>query len=152
METTFDSRDIEAKLAELLDEKAELLACVEEAEKALLFAEINDASDTGDLTEKVSSAKENLRAWEEDEDCGGSMVSLVKLREDVNSSEWSDGVLFIHASYWVKYVEEMLKDIGEMPSSIPSYIEIDWDATAENVRADYSAVDFDGGTYYYRDC
>jgi hypothetical protein len=29
-------------------------------------------------------------------------------------------------------------------------VEIDWEATARNVRTDYTAVDFDGVTYWIR--
>ena len=45
---------------------------------------------------------------------------------------------------------ELVSDIGDMPREIPPYIEIDWEATAENIRADYMSVDFDGVTYYVR--
>lgn len=33
----------------------------------------------------------------------------------------------------------------------PSWIEIDWEKTAANVQQDYSSLDWDGVTYYYRD-
>jgi hypothetical protein len=29
-------------------------------------------------------------------------------------------------------------------------VEIDWDATARNVRDDYTPVEIDGATYWYR--
>jgi hypothetical protein len=44
----------------------------------------------------------------------------------------------------------MTYHIGDMPKEIPSYIVIDWDATAENIQADYTSVDFDGVTYWIR--
>ena len=37
-----------------------------------------------------------------------------------------------------------------MPREIPSYIEIDWDATADNLKVDYSEIEIDGDTYFYR--
>lgn len=51
---------------------------------------------------------------------------------------------------WVDYVQELCEEIGAVPRDTPSYIEIDWKATAENVRADYNSVEFNGLTYYYR--
>jgi hypothetical protein len=50
----------------------------------------------------------------------------------------------------VDYCQELLEDIGDIPKGLPGYIVIDWEATAENLKADYSTVDFDGQTYYYR--
>jgi hypothetical protein len=44
----------------------------------------------------------------------------------------------------------MLEDCGDIPKGIPSYIEIDWEATASNIRVDYSSVEIDDVTYWYR--
>lgn len=63
--------------------------------------------------------------------------------------DWYPGTLIRH-SYFVEYCEELVKDIGDMPRDIPSYLVIDWDATADNLKVDYQSVDFDGVEYYYR--
>lgn len=73
------------------------------------------------------------------------------MRENVDSSEWEHGLALVRSDYFVEYVEEMLKDCGELPQEMPWYIEIDWEKTAENIKADYSEVEFEGHTYYYRD-
>ena len=49
-----------------------------------------------------------------------------------------------------EYVEELVTDCGYISKDLPSWIEIDWKATANNVRQDYSEVDFRGTTYLYR--
>lgn len=59
-------------------------------------------------------------------------------------------VTLIRDSYFTDYAQELVYDIGDMPREIPSYIEIDWEATARNIRMDYSSVEFDGVTYWYR--
>ena len=59
-------------------------------------------------------------------------------------------ITLIHESYFVEYCEELVKDVGDLPKEIPSYIEIDWDKTAENMKWDYSSIEIDGNTYYYR--
>ncbi len=46
---------------------------------------------------------------------------------------------------------KLLEDIGDLPSDLPSYIEIDWDKTADNLRVDYSEVEYQGTTYLVRD-
>ena len=64
-------------------------------------------------------------------------------------SDWYP-VTLICDSYFTDYAREMLHDCGDIPRDIPHYIEIDWDATARNVRVDYAATDIDGVTYWYR--
>jgi len=56
----------------------------------------------------------------------------------------------IRNSYFVAAMRELVQDIGDLPRDIPSYLEIDWDATAENLRVDYSSVDIGDLTYWYR--
>lgn len=56
----------------------------------------------------------------------------------------------IAEDYFVTAMQELVTDIGDLPQEIPSYLEIDWEATAENLKADYSEVELDGETYYHR--
>ena len=63
---------------------------------------------------------------------------------------WDHGEILIRHTYFKEYCKELCEDLGEIPKDIPSYIEIDWDATAENLRVDYTEVDFDGVPYYVR--
>jgi hypothetical protein len=59
-------------------------------------------------------------------------------------------VTLICDSYFTDYAREMLHDCGDIPRDIPHYIEIDWDATARNIRVDYTPTEIDGVTYWYR--
>ena len=56
----------------------------------------------------------------------------------------------IRDSYFPDYARDMLEDCGEIPRDIPYYIAIDWEATAENILVDYSYIDIQDATYYYR--
>jgi len=56
----------------------------------------------------------------------------------------------IHENYFTEYCMEMLADCGELPAEIPDYIAINEEATAENLKADYTEIDFDGQTYFVR--
>jgi hypothetical protein len=62
---------------------------------------------------------------------------------------WYPGHL-IRDTYFVEYCEDMVKDIGDLPKDLPRYLAIDWDKTADNLRVDYSSVEFEGTTYWYR--
>ncbi len=59
-------------------------------------------------------------------------------------------VTLISEDYFTEYAKDLVQAIGDLPRDIPSYLEIDWDATAENIKVDYSTVEIDGDTYYYR--
>lgn len=59
-------------------------------------------------------------------------------------------VTLIADGYFTEYAQELVSDIGDLPRDIPTYIEIDWEATARNIRMDYTSVEVDGFTYYYR--
>ncbi|EIP87405.1 hypothetical protein A33K_15424 [Burkholderia humptydooensis MSMB43] len=59
-------------------------------------------------------------------------------------------VTLVRDSYFEDYARELVEDIGDLPKGLPAYIEVDWAATARNIRADYSSVEFDDVTFWYR--
>lgn len=59
-------------------------------------------------------------------------------------------ITLIHESYFTEYCKELCADIGDIPENIPDYIVIDWDATAKNLKVDYSEVEINRHTYLYR--
>src|SRR5262249_45105724 len=66
------------------------------------------------------------------------------------SPDWTYGSTLVRDSYFTTYTQELCEDIGDVPRNLPSYIEIDWEATARNIRQDYTSVEFDGVTYWVR--
>lgn len=128
-----DSRDIIERLNEL--------------EKDIIDACGKDAGDFGDIETWLDYAEsENVEAVEE-------YRNLYKLQEQCEDlSDWEHGETLVHASYWVDYVYDLLRDCGDLPKDIPHYIEIDWDATANNIEQDYMRVDFGGEEYLIRNC
>jgi hypothetical protein len=81
------------------------------------------------------------------------LIDLLALKDECeNVSDWKYGETLIHSSYWVDYVYDLLRDCGDLPKDIPHYIEIDWDATANNIEQDYMRVDFGGEEYLIRNC
>lgn len=78
---------------------------------------------------------------------------LDDLKGNGGDEEWRGDwypVTLIRDSYFTEYAQELVQDIGDLPNGIPSYIEIDWEATARNIRMDYTSIDIDGETYWYR--
>ena len=128
-----DSCDVIARIEELESERADL---------------VSEAED--DTNAAVDESREVLKAW--DEENAEELKVLKSLADEAEgcADDWRDGATLVRESYWAEYCRELVSDIGDMPREIPPYIEIDWEATAENIRADYMSVDFDGVTYYVR--
>ena len=57
-------------------------------------------------------------------------------------------VTLIRDMYFNDYMDDMLEECGEIPKNLPGYltITVDYDA----LKQDYSEVEFEGETYYYR--
>ena len=64
--------------------------------------------------------------------------------------DWKYGAQLIREDYFPTYCEDLVQDIGDLPRDMPSYLVVDWEATARNLKVDYTEVDFDGVTYLVR--
>jgi hypothetical protein len=109
----------------------------------------DDVIDSRDVIARIDELEndENLDLVEVAE-----LDALKALAEEAEqyAEDWSYGSTLIRDSYFTDYAEELCKDIGQLPRDIPDYIVIDWEATAENLKADYTSVDFDGVEYWVR--
>lgn len=56
----------------------------------------------------------------------------------------------IRDSHFIDYVQDMVMDCGDIPKEFPTYIHIDWESTANDLRFDYSCVYVCGQKYWYR--
>jgi hypothetical protein len=64
--------------------------------------------------------------------------------------DWYPATL-IAEGYFTEYAEDFAIDIGAVKRDAPwPNTHIDWEAAAEDLKSDYSEVDFDGSTYFYR--
>ena len=138
-----DSRDVIERIAEL----QELADAVSEAEAEL--ADMDNAS-----AEEIEAAEEALAdaLAKFDDDAQEELAALKSLAEEAEgyAADWQYGETLIRDSYFVEYCQELVEDCGDLPKDLPHYIEIDWEATARNIRMDYTSVDFDGVTYWIR--
>jgi hypothetical protein len=122
-----------------------------------------DVMDSRDVIEALEEMESDFEDWKADfdEDPPGDeeypdWEELVALRNFVEQAscvdDWEYGVSIIHEDYFTEYCKEMLADIGEIPKDLPWYIEsnLNWDGVADDLKADYIEVDFNGVTYYIR--
>lgn len=133
-----DSRDLIEKREEL---KQQVLDS---------FNETFPQYETDDF-EDILFEEEEIQNWKEDWlDEIAEITDIEKLEDEVSCSEFNFGIYFIEEGDFVDYVEDLLKDCGDIPRDFPSWIEIDYENTAENVKQDYSEVEYRGVTYLYR--
>lgn len=85
-----------------------------------------------------------------------SLVKLVsELRQEAMSGDTpEDGIFLVRESDFEDYAEELWEETTdssdrELATKWP-YTHIDWEAAANDLRQDYTSIEFDGVTYYYR--
>lgn len=132
LEDIIDSRDVIERIEEL---EAEL-------------EELTDAVDDAETPDEQDEAAEALADFDDSE--------LIALQDLANEAEgyaldWHHGETLVRETYFTEYAQQLAEDIGAVDSdaSWPNTY-IDWEAAAEALLMDYTAVDFDGVTYYVR--
>jgi len=106
----------------------------------------DDCINSRNIQERI----DHLESLDEEED-KEELQSLLSFKEEVQSEEWDSGIGFIRESYFREYTEEFAEDIGAIGRDRTWPLNhIDWEAAANELLIDYSSVEFDGITYYYR--
>ena len=131
-----DVRDVIARFEVLRDERADL-----------------ESEAVDDTSVVKSEARKTLNAWDEANDTEFS--TLKSLLEDLKGNggdEQFEGdwypVTLIRDSYFESAMDELLKDIDDLPKNLPCYLTITVDYKA--LQMDYSSVEFEGVTYWFR--
>lgn len=136
-EDLIDSRDVIARIAEL------------EGEREILSDQHHEAENDGER----ATASAALDEW----DTGDAGAELKGLRALVDEAEgycpdWRHGAALIRDSYFETYARDLAEDISgaELRAASWPFDHIDWEAAAEALKMDYTAVEFDGVTYWVR--
>lgn len=147
MSNILDTRDLQDRLDELQKLKEALEDARTDVDELLAI----DASEKTETWESdLSEARDTLEQAETEfsSDEQDELTELEALSEEV--SEWSSGNQLIPEDDFEDYCKELCEDIGDIPRDFPSYIVIDWESTAQNLKADYSEIEYQGTTYLYR--
>jgi hypothetical protein len=128
-----DSQDVIERIQELEAELTALNEAIDEAEGDAKADAISDAEDW------ILANNDELNA----------LQALASEAEDY-APDWQHGATLVRESYWPTYAKQLVEDTGELPKDLPDWIVIDWEATADNLRVDYTEVEFDGVTYFVR--
>jgi hypothetical protein len=67
------------------------------------------------------------------------------------SSDWKYGATLIRDSHFQAYAQDFAEDIGAIDRNAEWPLGcIDWEKAADELKSDYTAVEFDGVTYWVR--
>ena len=145
-----DTRDLHDRLEELKLKQDEIQNKKDELAELNNYVPNEDEQEEHD--ERLKGAIEELRDMEVyfDEDEQKELEELENMESEI--PEWQHGETLIPEDDWVEYCEELCTDLGYISQDFPWWIEIDWKATAENIKVDYSEIEYQGTTYLYRSC
>ena len=129
-----DSRDVIERIEEL------------EAELESIF---EDATNEGGL-DFDDWLKDGQEGSQDDID---EYLLLKALAEECEgyAPDWLHGATLINESYFEDYARELAEDVGDISKDThwPATC-IDWEQAANELKIDYTEVDFDGTAYYIR--
>lgn len=108
--------------------------------------------DSSDIERRIEELNELRDEGEIDSDDLAELVALEKVASVGRDycDDWEYGATLIRDSYFTDYAMDFLEECGDIPQNLPSYIVIDREATAEAIQQDYTAIDYDGVTYWVR--
>lgn len=117
----------------------------------------DDTIDSRDVIARIAELQDErdalegaeLAEWSESDD-GLELAALEALKDEAEGycPDWTYGAQLIRNSYFEQAMDELLEDCGGIPCDLPSYLTITVDYT--DLQMDYTAVDFDGVTYWVR--
>ena len=164
--SSLDSRDIQKEIDNIEGLKNDYESDLESLNDELndLESELYDIENEEDYEDKQNDIDNKLEeiADKENEiqECeleynrySEELVELESLKEEIESNSdegFEYGIQLIHEYYIDDYLDELLDDCGYLPKDLPYWIEIDWQATYDNMKEDYNEIELNGNTFYVR--
>ena len=105
----------------------------------------------------VIARMEELKEQREDdnlsEDEADELDCLIDFDSDGRdyADDWEHGVVLVRESYFTQFAQEFAEDLGRTDDAAEwPHNCIDWAAAAEELKHDYTGVEFDGVWYWVR--
>jgi DNA repair exonuclease SbcCD ATPase subunit len=97
--------------------------------------------------EKIESIQDEIKDLQEELD----ILTYLEDQAEPYCSNWPYGEILIKDSYFSEYAEELARDIGSISHDDSWPLNhIDWEEAVEELKSDYTQVDFDGEDYWIR--
>lgn len=112
--------------------------------------------DVRDIIERVEELEELQEAGEYTETPDCELQHLRAILEDLNGSggdeQWRGDwypVTLIRESYFTEYAADLVCSCYNL-QELPHFVHVDWEATAREVKMDYSEIQINGVSFFYR--
>lgn len=155
-----DSRDVIARIKELEATTETVEVCCPDCDGSGDVEQdresYSDAQDRESYSAKCETCQGSGEVPNEnavDDDEIDELATLKSLQEDgeAYAPDWKYGATLIRDSYFKEYAQELADDIGAIDRNATWPLNcIDWDQAADELRSDYTTVDFDGVDYLIR--
>lgn len=112
--------------------------------------DINYQADTlnpADLLKRLGYLKKQL-AENEDEFLEYDELNELYEYEDTLKQLSKNRTILVNSDYFEEYIKNNLQE-SKVLNTIPDYIVIDWENTANNMLDDFSEIGLDGECFYY---
>lgn len=121
-----------------------------------LSADIIDVRDiitrVEELETEMPDNDNDVRNWANLDEYTKLTEILEELKGNGGDEQWRGDwypVTLICEGHFTEYAQELICDCYNL-GDLPSFVHIDWEATAREVAYDYSEIDVDGFTYFFR--
>ena len=103
--------------------------------------------------EDILFDEEEIQSWKEDwQEELDEIAEIDRVEDEVCNGEFDSGTTLISEYDFQEYCEDFVRDCGDLPRNLPFYIEnnIDWSGIADDMRQNYSEVEYQGITYLFK--
>lgn len=123
------------------------------------ITKFDDIIDSRAVIERIEELEAEEEAAQEegaepmDSDAKTELAALRAFAADAEPycPDWRHGATLIHREHFEDYAQELAEDIGAIDRDAKWPLRhIDWTAAAEELKGDYTSVDFDGQEYLVR--
>ena len=91
-----------------------------------------------------------VESWAEDWKDELEKIEEIDTLEREVGSEFEYGETLIEEDEFEDYCRDLIEECGYISKDFPSWIEVDWGRTTDNMRVDYSEVVYLGTDYLFR--
>lgn len=102
--------------------------------------------------EDIRLDEEEIESWKDNWHTELEAIEAINTLEDEVGEEFGYGTALIEEYEFEDYCQEFVGDCGYISKDTPQLIKnnIDWSGIADDMRQDYSEVNFRGETYLFR--
>lgn len=146
-----DTRDLQERIDEL---EEEVDGQKETAREAWEVANNADPRSDADqmIIDQYPDVDDYIAACLESSGEADELKKLNDLKDEFDHRLWKFGIILIAESNFKDEAMRLAEDtIVDFNTSRWPFTHIDWEAAANDLQSDYSSVEYDGETYWYRD-